>query len=77
MITQRIQTYKKGSYRFGNFLNVLLLFNILALLIPTLALSKSGYRSKVTPSSQPVIQAPAYLIVFFIIPSLSKYCNRF
>ena len=26
--------------------------------VPTLALSKSGYRSKVIPSSQPVIQAP-------------------
>ena len=30
--------------------------------IPTLALSKSGYRSKVTPSSQPVTQAPVCLL---------------
>ena len=31
--------------------------------IPTLALSKSGSRSKVIPSSQPVTQAPVYFIV--------------
>ena len=45
--------------------------------IPTLALSKSGYRSKVVPSSQPVIQAPVCSIVVFIINRLSQKCNRF
>ncbi len=29
---------------------------------PTLALSKSGYRSKVTLSSQPVLQAPFFYL---------------
>ena len=33
--------------------------------IPTLALSKSGYRSEVIPPSQPVIQAPAIQLYYF------------
>ena len=49
---------KKGSSRPVSFrINLLFLQGI-----PTLALSKSGSRSKVTPSSQPVIQAPVCLI---------------
>jgi len=34
--------------------------------IPTLALSKSGYRSKVLPYSQPVTQAPVCLYFIFL-----------
>ncbi len=49
---------KSGSSRPVSFrINLLFLQDI-----PTLALSKSGSRSKVTPSSQPVIQAPVCLI---------------
>ncbi len=49
---------KSGSSRPVSFrINLLFLQGI-----PTLALSKSGSRSKVTPSSQPVIQAPVCLI---------------
>ena len=49
--------------------------------IPTLVLSKSGYRSKVTPSSQPVIQAPVRLIVMTlyscsILIARRTYCNQ-
>ena len=48
---------KSGSSRPVSFrINLLFLQGI-----PTLALSKSGSRSKVTPSSQPVIQAPVFL----------------
>ena len=49
--------------------------------VPTLALSKSGYRSKVTPSSQPVLQAPVCSIVQRhytpILPVLQDFfCGR-
>ena len=47
--------------------------------IPTLALSKSGYGSKVIPSSQPVTQAPLLSIFTCIVTHLSekcKYCKR-
>lgn len=36
-------------------------------ILPTLALSKSGFRSKVVPSSQPVLQAPASLFCYQIL----------
>jgi hypothetical protein len=35
--------------------------------IPTLALSKSGYRSKVAPSSQPVTQAPVCILFLLFV----------
>ena len=45
--------------------------------IPTLALSKSGYRSKVTPSSQPVLQAPVCSVVADIIHPRIVFCKPF
>ena len=45
--------------------------------IPTLALSKSGYRSKVTPSSQPVLQAPVCFIVNMYCTSISHTLQDF
>ena len=53
---QKLQ--QKRSYRFGNSKNSVVPPNILVSGIPTLALSKSGSRSKVTPSSQPVYKLP-------------------
>ena len=40
---------------------------------PTLALSKSGYGSKVTPSSQPVNKLPDVLFHFCIIDLLNRF----
>ena len=57
---------KKTESFFGSFPLRIYLYSG----IPTLALSKSGYRSKVIPSSQPVIQAPVCLIVECIIHGL-------
>ena len=45
--------------------------------IPTLALSKSGSRSKVIPSSQPVLQAPVFLFIFYSIYHIFKKCKYF
>ena len=45
--------------------------------IPTLALSKSGSRSKVIPSSQPVTQAPVSYIVLYVLSLLNKNHNTF
>jgi len=50
----------KGSCRFGNFLPKLRYSRLFHSGIPTLALSKSGSRSKVTPSSQPVYELPLF-----------------
>ena len=67
-------TYKskqKRCYRFGNtLLHTAMLFPTSISGIPTLALSKSGSRSKVTPSSQPVLRAP-----FAILLSYSLYSH--
>ena len=43
--------------------------------IPTLALSKSGSRSKVTPSSQPVLQAPVCSFVALTILRFFPDCK--
>lgn len=44
--------------------------------VPTLALSKSGHRSKVTPSSQPVTQAPVCSVFWVIIHLPVPDCKR-
>ena len=44
--------------------------------VPTLALSKSGHRSKVTPSSQPVTQAPVCSVFWVIIHLPAPDCKR-
>ena len=44
--------------------------------LPTLALSKSGHRSKVVPSSQPVTQAPVHLVDDCIVRSFESNCKK-
>ena len=43
--------------------------------VPTLALSKSGHRSKATPSSQPVTQAPVCSVFWVIIHPPTPDCK--
>ena len=45
--------------------------------LPTLALPKSGHRSKVAPSSQPVLQAPVCSVVADIIHPRIVFCKPF
>ena len=68
---------KKGSHRFGNFQVSFVLPKVCAFGIPTLALSKSGSRSKVLPSSQPVTQAPVSYSIFYIISLYNEDYNTF
>ena len=44
--------------------------------VPTMAISKSGHRSKVTPSSQPVTQAPVCSVFWIIIHLPAPDCKR-
>ena len=51
--------------------------NFLVSGVPTLALSKSGSRSRVIPSSQPVTQAPVDSIIACIVQPLGRFCKFF